>query len=165
MRAAHALTQKVSPAAEKLLFPAGTGDYADYDTFDLTGLQRVVGEDPVALPVTVPLPVEEALKSSGQFVPTFYQFEWSVLDASAEDRQIKEMNASRWALLPKEPLRMFTETPDSVAPYLGHRLPYRSPYPMKREPYVIGRRFQENLQTNWQLYAEVGKYEVYRRRQ
>jgi hypothetical protein len=79
--------------------------------------------------------VEEALKKSGQFVPTFYDREWSVLDASAEDRQIKEMNTSRWVLLPEGPIGMFTETQDSVAPYLGHRLPYRSPYPMKREPY------------------------------
>ncbi len=165
MRAAHALTRKVSPTAEKLLFPAGTGDYSDYEPFDLTGLRTIVGKDPVALPVTVPLPVEEALKRSGQFVPTFYQFQWSILDASAEDRQIKEMNASRWALLPKGPIGMFTETPDNVAPYLGHRLPYRSPYPMKRAPYVIGRSFQENLQANWQLYAEVGKYDVYRRRE
>jgi hypothetical protein len=165
MRAAHALTQKVSPAAEKLLFPTSTGDYADYEPFDLTGLRTIVGQDPVALPVTVPLPVEEALKKSGQFIPTFYEFEWSILDASAEDRQIKEMNASRWALLPKGPIKMYTETPDNVAAALGHRLPYHSPYPVRHDPYVIGRRFQSNLQTNWQLYAEVGKYEIYRRRE
>jgi hypothetical protein len=115
--------------------------------------------------VTVPLPVEEALKKSGQFIPTFYEFEWSILDASAEDRQIEEMNASRWALLPKGPIRMYTETPDSVAAALGHRLPYHSPYPVRHEPYVIGRRFLANLQANWQFYAEVGKYEIYRRRE
>ena len=27
--------------------------------------------------------------------------EWSVLDATAEDRQLKELNASRWALIPQ----------------------------------------------------------------
>ena len=59
--------------------------------------------------------------------------------------------------------KVFTETPDIVA-FLGHRLPYHSPYRMKREPYVIGRRFQENLQANWQLCGEVGRYEVYRHR-
>ena len=32
----------------------------------------------MALPLTVPLPVAEALKRSGQFVPTFYDREWSV---------------------------------------------------------------------------------------
>jgi hypothetical protein len=164
MRAAHAFTQKVSPAAEKRYFSVGTGDYADYGPFDLKSLQAIVGNDPVALPLSVPLPVEEALKRSGQFIPTFYDFEWSILDASAEDRQLKEMNASRWALLPPGPIPMYTETPASVAPNLGHRLPYRSPYRMKREPYLIGRRFQENLQAKWQPYAEVGKYEVYRRR-
>lgn len=164
MRAAHAFTQKLSPAAEKRFFSVGTNDYADYRPFDLKSLQAIVGNDPVALPLSVPLPVEEALKRSGQFIPTFYNFEWSILDTSAEDRQIKEMNASRWALLPHGPIAMFTETPEIVEPFLGHRLPYRSPYRMKREPYVIGRRFQENLQANWQLYGEVGKYEVYRRR-
>ena len=36
---------------------------------------------------------------------------------------------------------MWTETPDNVALYLGPRLPYWA----QREPYVIGRRFVENL--------------------
>ena len=113
----------------------------------------------------MPVPVEAALKRSGQFIPTFYDREWSVLDASAEDRQIEEMNASRWAILPKGPIAMYSETQESIAPYLGHRLPYRSPYPMKHEPYVIGRRLQENLQANWQPYAEVDNYEIFRRRE
>lgn len=164
MRAAHAFTYELSPQAEKRLFSTGNGDYADYQPFDLKSLQAIVGNDPVAIPLTVPQPVVEALKRSGLFVPTFYNFEWSILDASAEDRQIKEMNALRWALLPQGPIKMFTETPDIVEPFLGHRLPYHSPYRMKREPYVIGRRFQENLQANWQLCGEVGRYEVYRRR-
>jgi hypothetical protein len=164
MRGVHASAEKLSPAAEKYCFSADASDFSDFEPFDLKRLQAIVGNDPVALPLTVPLPVEAALKRSGQFIPTFYDREWSVLDASAEDRQIKEMNASRWALLPKGPIAMYTETQDSVAPYLGHRLPYHSPYRKKREPYVIGRRFQENLQANWQPYADVGKYEVFRRR-
>jgi hypothetical protein len=164
MRAAHAFTQRLSPAAEKALFSTGPTDYSDYQPFDLKSLQAIVGNDPVALPLNVPLPVEEALRSSGQFIPTFYDGEWSILDASAEDRQLEELNAARWALIPKGPIVRFSETQESVAPYLGHRLPYRSPYPMKREPYVIGKRFEKNLQANWQPYAEVGKYEVYRRR-
>jgi hypothetical protein len=164
MRAAHAFTRELSPAAERRLFPVGTADYADYQPFDLRSLKAIVGSDPVALPLSVPLPVEEALKRSGQFIPTFYDYDWSVLDASAEDRQINEMNTARWALLPQGPIKMYTETPSNVEAFLGHRLPYHSPYRMKREPYVIGRRFQENLQANWQLYGEVGRYQVYRRR-
>ncbi len=164
MRATHAFAQKFSPAAAKRLFAAGTADDSDYEPFDLKSLQAIVGNDPVAIPLTVPMPVEEALRSSGQYIPTFYDCEWSVLDASAEDRQLKELNASRWALLPEGSIGMFAETQDSVAPYLGHRLPYHSPYPMKHEPYVIGKRFEENLRANWKPYAELGKYEVYRRR-
>ena len=163
MRAAHVIARRLSPAAEKPFLPADAGRFADFEQFDLKSLQAIVGKAPVALPLTVPMPVEQALMGSGQFVPTFYDREWSILDASAEDRQIKEMNASTWALLPEGPIGMFTETQDSVAPYLGHRLPYRSPYPMKRQPYAIGMRFEENLQKNWQPYAEVGRYELYRR--
>ena len=164
MRATHAFAQKLSPAAAKRLFAAGTADYSDYEPFDLKSLQAIVGNDPVAIPLTVPMPVEEALRSSGQYIPTFYDREWSVLDASAEDRQLKELNASRWAILPEGSIGMFAETQDSVSPYLGHRLPYHSPYPMKHQPYVIGKRFEENLRANWKPYAELGKYEVYRRR-
>jgi hypothetical protein len=165
MRAAHAFTRRLSPTAEKRYFSIDTFDDADYEPFDLEGLQAIVGKDPVALPLSVPQPVEEALKRAGQFVPTFYDGEWSILDASAEDRQIAEMNASRWALLPRGPIAMFTETQASIAPYLGHRLPYHSPYRIKRQPYVVRRRFEENLKANWQPYAELGKYEVYRRRE
>jgi hypothetical protein len=164
LRAAHTFTQDLSPAAEKRVFSADARDFTDFEPFDVETLQAIVGNDRVALPLTVPMPVEDALKRSGQFLPTFYDCEWSVLDASAEDRQIKEMNEARWALLPEGPIAMFTETQNSIAPYLGHRLPYRSPYPNKREPYVIGRRFQANLLANWKPYAKVNKYEVYRRR-
>jgi len=164
MRVAHALRQTLSPAAEKRFSSAASPDDADDRSFDLESLRAVVGNDPIALPLTLPFPVEEDLRGSGQFVPTFYDCEWSILDATAEDRQLKELNASRWALLPQGPIGMFTETQAIVAPYLGHRLPYHSPYPLKREPYVIGRRFEQNLKVNWQPYAEVGKFEVYRRR-
>jgi hypothetical protein len=159
MRAAHAFTQKASPAVDENYFSVGTRNYAEYGPFDLKGLQAIVGNDPVVLPLSVPMPVQEALERSGQFVPTFYDFDWSILDASAEDRQLKELNASRWALLPQGPIPMWTETPDSVAHYLGQHLPYRT----KREPYVIGRRFEENLKANWQPYSAMGNYEVYRR--
>ncbi len=164
MRAAHAFAEKVFPAAEKRILSGDDRDFTDYEPFDLKGLQAIVGNDPVLLPLRVPVTVEEALKRSGQFVPTFYYFEWSILDASAEERRIKEMNASRWALVPQGPLPTWTETPDSVGAWLGHRLPYHSRYRIKHEPYVIGQRFQENLQANWLPYGEVGKYEVYRRR-
>jgi hypothetical protein len=160
MGAAHAFMQKVSPAVDEHFFSVDDRNYAEYEPFDLKSLQRIVGNDPVMLPLSVPMPVQEALKGSGQFVPTFYDCEWSVLDASAEDRRLKELNASRWALLPQNAKPRWTETPDSVAPYLGQRLPYRT----KREPYVIGRRFEENLKANWRPYAAVGQYEVYRRR-
>ncbi len=137
---------------------------ASYQPLDVKALQAIVSHDPVALPVTVPWPIEEALERAGQFVPTFYDREWSILDASAEDRQLAELNAARWALLPVGPIVLYTETQESIAPYLGHRLPYHSPYPIRRQPYVIGRRFAENLAANWRPYARLGAYQLYRRR-
>jgi hypothetical protein len=163
MRATHAITQKIAPTAGAFFFPAGDADYGSYGSLDLKSLRAIVGNDPVVLPLSMPLPVEETLKRSGQFIPTFYYFDWSIFDASAEDRQLKEMNSSRWALLPQGPIPTFIETPAGVAPLLGPHwlhLPYRT----KRKPYVIGRRFEENLRTNWEPYAEVGIYEVYQRR-
>ncbi len=47
------------------------------------------------LPLTVPLPVEDALRTSGQYVPTFYDREWSVLDTSAEDRRQEDQEEMR----------------------------------------------------------------------
>jgi hypothetical protein len=160
MRAAHAFTQKVSPAADRLIFSAGTNDFVDYAPLDLKRLQAIVGNEPVELPLSLPLPVQEALKRSGQFVPTFYDCEWSILDASAEDRQLAEMNKLRWVLIPQGPITTWTETPASIVPYIGIGLAYRT----KREPYEVRRRLAEELKANWQPYGEVGRYEVYRRR-
>jgi hypothetical protein len=134
-----------------------------YQPLDISRLQTIVGREPVFLPFTIPYPVEEALKRSGQFIPTFFDREWSILDASAEDRQLAEFNAAHWAILPVGFQPNFTETQQSIAPYLGHRLPYHSPYPEKRTPYVVYNKFNQNLAVRWRLYQNLGEYDLYRR--
>jgi hypothetical protein len=125
--------------------------------FNLLSLQTVVGHDPIATPVEVPLPVEEALRESGQYTPSFYNFSMSVLDAEAEERQIQEFNQSKWALIPAEERRAYVERPEDLKFALGFRLPYRS----KRPVYAVGLRFEQNLTENWRVRGRVGNFLVY----
>ncbi len=133
-------------------------DYGDR-SFDIEKLDAIVGSAPVATPLEVPLYVEDQLKRSGQYTPTYY-CSLFVYDAAGEDRVIRELNSSQWALLPKGAHPHFWEGPGETRFALGIQLTY----PAKHKPYVIGSRFMQNLADQWQPYGEVGAYQVYRRR-
>ena len=125
--------------------------------FNLRSLQAIVGHAPVATPVEVPLPVEDSLRDSGQYTPSFYNFSFNLFDAAAEDRQIKEFNQSKWALIPAGERYGYIERPEGLKYALGVRLPYRT----KRPIYVVGLRFAKNLDENWRVQGRVGIYLVY----
>ncbi len=63
--------------------------------FDLRQPRAIVGHDPIATPVEVPLQVERALRAAVQYTPSFYGFYFNLFDAAAEDRQIQELNESK----------------------------------------------------------------------
>jgi hypothetical protein len=129
---------------------------ADDGGFDLHGVQAIVGHDPVATPVEVPLSVEKMLRASGQYTPSFYNFYFNLFDAAAEDRQIEEFNESKWALLPPGKYGN-VERPEDLGVVMGLALPYRS----RRPVFVMGPRFAQNLADNWRLRGKVGSYLVY----
>jgi hypothetical protein len=121
--------------------------------FSLQSVQAIVGRNPVATPVEVPLQVEESLRASGQYTPSFYDFSY-VFD---EDRQIQDFNQSKWALIPAGETYGFVERPEDLGNVLGLRLPYRT----KRPVYILGLRFEQNLAENWRVRGRVGNYLVY----
>jgi hypothetical protein len=125
----------------------------DDEGFSLQSLQAIVGHDLVATPVEIPLQVEESLRASGQYTPSFYNFFVTV----AEDRQIQEFNESKWALLPAGEKYENFERPEDLGFVLGLRLPYRS----RRPVFVSGARFAQNLAENWKVRGAVGNYLVY----
>jgi hypothetical protein len=125
--------------------------------FDRQRLQAIVGHDPVATPEEIPLPVEESLRESGQYTPSFYYCSMGVLDAAAEDREIQEFNQSKWALIPAGEAYGFVERPEDLKYALGFQLPYRT----KRPIYVIGLWFAKNLRENWRIRGNIGQYQVY----
>jgi hypothetical protein len=129
----------------------------DDSGFDLHGLHAIVGHDPVATPVEIPLQVEKSLRESGQYTPSFYNFYFNLFDVAAEDRQIQEFNESKWALLPAGEKYGNVERPEDLGGVLGLRLPYRS----RRPVFVIGTRFAQNLAENWKVRGVVGNYLVY----
>jgi hypothetical protein len=121
--------------------------------FSLQSLQAIVGHDPVATPLEIPLPVEDSLRASGQFTPSFYNFAFTAV----EDRWIQDFNESKWALLPAGENYEHAERPEDLEGVLGLRLPYRS----RRPVFVTGVRFAKNLAENWKVRGVVGNYLVY----
>ncbi|MGI8772856.1 MAG: hypothetical protein ACR2JE_15650 [Acidobacteriaceae bacterium] len=150
-------TREISPTAAARYMSA---TFDDDQPIDMGKLHAIVGDAPVATPSGVTLVVEEQLKRSGQYRPSFYWYYVGVLDSSGETRRIHEFNQSRWALIPTGAREKLDETPAALGQMTGIRLPYRS----KRPPYVAGERFYENLQANWQAVGQVDGYTVYRRR-
>ena len=147
-------TGSISAAKQKMI-------WTDEDhSFDIKALQAIVGDAPVAVPLEVPFYVEEALKRSGQYRPSFYSFLVGVYDASAEARDVRDLNVSSWALLPENTSVHMTQTPDDTRASMGIQITY----PAKHEPYVVGNIFNDNLLKQWEFVSRVGIYKVYRRR-
>jgi hypothetical protein len=111
----------------------------------------------VATPEEIPLSVERALRESGQYTPTFYNFSMSLLDAGAEERQIQDLNKSEWALIPAGKRYGYVERPEDLKFALGIQLPYRT----RRPVYAVGLRLEQNLAENWRVRGRVGEYLVY----
>lgn len=129
----------------------------DDEQFNLQSLQAIVGHNPVATPEPVPLPIEESLRQSGQYTPSFYYFAMSVLDASAEDHYVREFNQSKWALIPGGQSYGYFERPENLKLALGFQLPYRTRRPL----FAVGLRFKQNLAEHWRVRGRVGNYLVY----
>jgi hypothetical protein len=130
---------------------------ADDTEFNLLNLQAIVGHDPVATPDDISLSVEKALRESGQYTPSFYNFSMSLLDATAEEREIQEFNQSKWAMIPAGRKYGYVERPENLKFALGIQLPYRT----RRPVYAVGLRFAQNLAENWRIRGTVGHYLVY----
>jgi hypothetical protein len=126
--------------------------------FDVDRVQRIVGRSKVAVPLQVPLEVEEALRERDLYHPGFYLFEAGLFDRNSEEKKIAEMNGSSWALLPPEEPRV-EETIQNTAFVLGIAFPYKE----RRPTYVVGPLFMANLQHNWHPVATVDSYTLYRR--
>jgi hypothetical protein len=123
------------------------------DGFNLERLQAIVGNDPVATPYNLPLPVEESLRASGQYTPSFYEFPY----VTVEDLQIDEFNRFKWALIPEGGPYVYVERPENLYLALGIQFPYRT----RRPVYTVGLRFTQNLTENWKLRGKVGDFLVY----
>ncbi len=126
--------------------------------FDVDRVQRIVGSSKVAVPLEVPLEVEEALRQRDLYRPGFYLFGAGLFNRDSEEKKIAEMNESQWAVLPPLELRS-EETIENTAFVLGIAFPYKE----RRPPYVVGLLFTANLQHNWHPVATVNSYILYRR--
>jgi hypothetical protein len=149
-------------AAKPLLSQTNTGKRLMQENlsspFDVDRVQRRVGRSKVALPLEVPLEVEEKLRQRDLYRPGFYLFEAGLFDQHSEEKKIAEMNESLWALLPPAEPRL-EETIQNTAFVLGIAFPYKA----RRPSYVVGPLFMANLQHNWRPVATVDSYTLYRR--
>jgi hypothetical protein len=149
-------------AAKPLFRETNTGKLLLHESlslpFDVDQVQEIVGKSKVAVPLQIPLEVEEALRQRDLYRPGFYLFEAGLFDRNSEERKIAEMNESVWALLPPRELRS-EETVESTAFLLGIAFPYKE----RRPTYVVGSLLMANLRHNWHPVASVDSYTLYRR--
>jgi hypothetical protein len=129
-------------------------------SFDFARLERCTGGAPVYTPYPIGLSLEKELRQTGQFVPSFYDFDTAVLNRAAELRQVAEMNANEWALIPSGSPFNWSATASMASTPMGIRLPYKD----ARQGYVVGKLMQQDLATDWQPYAAIDEYVLYRRR-
>ena len=128
------------------------------ESFNPSALQTIVGHEPVATPLEVSKQVEDSLRESGQYTPSFYNFYFNLFDRTAEDRQIKEFNQSKWALIPMGAENVnVIERPEDLGPVVGIDLHYRTSRPL----FTIGPRFSDNLAGHWKARGTTGNYTVY----
>lgn len=125
--------------------------------FTLQSLRAIVEHDPVATPAEVPLQVEESLRASEQYTPSFYNFSFNLFDVAAENLQIQEFNQSRWALIPANESYGNVERPETLKLMLGLQLLYRT----RRPVYAVGLRFARNLAETWRVHGKVGNFLIY----
>jgi hypothetical protein len=153
------IVKHVKPALADRLQP--TEDDEEYD-LDLPALEHFVGNTPVATPVEVSPIVEDELKRSGHYKPSYFAFGVDVMSTPQEEQKIQELNQSDWALLPGEASDQFLETPANLGIIQGFAFPYPMRHPV---PYYPGRLFGENIAEYWKPIQTFGPYELYRRDQ
>jgi hypothetical protein len=127
---------------------------------DISRLRALTGGEPVSAPETLPPIAEEELLSARMVQPAYYVSMQNQFGIASEQRTIADMNRAHWALLLPGSVPYSYETPESAQFVLGLPYPYRS----RRPPFQWGRLLQKNIEENWQPYATLGDYVVYRRR-
>jgi hypothetical protein len=128
-------------------------------SFDVGRLRELSADSPVFVPLGLPPYVEDALKQSDRFAPSFYCNCKAVLTAQAEERWVQEMNQYQWALLPQNSFVHFDETQAATRIAMGIELPYHQVHP----PFMIGNIFNRNLAERWHRVATDGPLIIYHR--
>jgi hypothetical protein len=126
---------------------------------DIDRLQSIIGGGRVCAPAGVSLRTEEKLRERKVFQPGAFFEMRDVLNRTVEQKQVDELNAEQWALLPRSGPIFMSESPESIQPTLELPFPYHS----KRTPYVSGRLLEADLQKNWHVVDRVNGYLLYRR--
>jgi|GEM_PF-3995105 len=131
---------------------------------DIRQLNSIVGNDPVASPVSFPVydHVEDDLRASGHYVVDYYPALGEVWVESAERRKIEALRKQKWAVVyqgdwkPVEFIR-----PDKVLRYTRFGIVY---HPI-RPPYAVGNLLDKEIQEHWTLVARFGEILLYRNEQ
>jgi hypothetical protein len=155
-KAAGALFHRIASAASER---QRNYDVQDNIPFDIDRLRQFTGDAPVATPREISLNLEEKLRAHGQFQPSFYCYDFGLIDRAGELRQLQEFNQSEWALIATGLVLVRNEANGGPNPP-----PFEMPFKLHRKPYPLGLIFQQNLEQNWQPVAEVSEYTLYKRR-
>ncbi|MGI4758707.1 MAG: hypothetical protein ACRYGF_17885 [Janthinobacterium lividum] len=127
---------------------------------DFNAIQQITAGQPIVDPLWLTLRTEAHLKQTGQWVPSFYDYQIAVLDSSAEVHAIDYIESANWMLLPLCHVIWQTERPEETKWMMGFPWTYRS----VRKPYVAGRKINAEFAKNWVFIRNVGDVDLFRKR-
>jgi len=132
-----------APSLRALLHSRGAGDSSEIDA-----LRSITGGERISTPeiYSVPVSLEEQMRSAGIFVPDYYPGMAEVWDAAGEERVIAAMRRERWALVLNND-GTFSETLPNTPIKLVMRFGYR--YKARHAPFELGTLLHEELATRW----------------
>ncbi len=126
---------------------------------DMQTLEVLTQGAPIATPADLPPTIERQLREARQYAPGYYTFGVDVLNVTAEQRTIADVNAEPFMLLPQPLVPDNPHTLNRLRSFQGITLPYRT---RNRPQYDPGTAFKRNLHERWVPVQRFGPYMLYR---
>ena len=145
------------PYVRGLLLAPAKAEY-HLDTSILNG---IVGSAPVVTPIDISPAVEDDLKQSHHYSPTYYAFWVDMMNPTGEHRSIEDTNRFQWMLLPSDFEGGGQQLPRDLWYFQGVQIPYRQRKPIL---YYPGTAFVQNLKDRWAAVQTFGPYTLYRQK-
>ena len=125
---------------------------------DMGELNGIVHGEPIATPIDLTPVIEEQLKASHQYAPLYFTFWVNVMNATAEQRLVQQVDNLHWLLLPEDWKPSIANSLPVLRRLQGFPLPYHQ---RRASLYTPGTLFEADVKRNWMPVRRLGDYALY----